>query len=103
TNNLADVIRRFAAGARNVALERPLAGNGRDSSVATPACLAADQSSPSQRAIREEELLALAHALAKLPDDQRTAIEMKHLQGYSVSAIAEAMNRSETAVGGLLG
>lgn len=101
-HNLADLVRRFGAEARNVARERSLEAQVHDSSARIGAWLAADQSSPSQHAAREEELLVLAAALAKLPPDQRIAVEMKHLHGSSVAQIAETMNRSETAVGGLL-
>jgi RNA polymerase sigma-70 factor, ECF subfamily len=101
-NNLADLARRFAAGGRDLARERPLDAQLAESSADLVGCLAADQSSPSERAVRAEELLALAGALTRLPEDQRLAVEMKHLQGHSVAAIAEALSRSETAVGGLL-
>ena len=36
------------------------------------------------------------------PTRQRSAVAMKHLQGLSVAEIAGLMQRSETAIGGLL-
>jgi RNA polymerase sigma-70 factor (ECF subfamily) len=102
TNNLADLARRFGAQARDVGRERSLDDRLRESSARLGLWLAGHQSSPSQHARSAEDLLALAEALARLPADQRRAVEMKHLHGDSVAAIAAALGRSETAVGGLL-
>jgi RNA polymerase sigma-70 factor (ECF subfamily) len=101
-NNLIDLARRYTAEARDVGREQPLEAQLHESSARLAKWLAAEQSSPSERAAREEELLLLAAALGRLPEDQRLAVEMKHLQGYTVAEIAEALGRSETAVGGLL-
>lgn len=101
-HNLADAARRYGAAARDVTLERSLEAALEESSAALRACLASDESSPSNHAVREEQLLRLARALAGLPEDQRAVIELKHLHGYSLAVIAEQLGRSETAVGGLL-
>lgn len=101
-NNLADAIRQFAAAGRDVGRERSLEEDVARSSARLGAFLAADQSSPSRRAVREEELLALAEALAGLPEDQRRAVELHHLQGLAVEEVAREMGKSEPAVGGLL-
>jgi RNA polymerase sigma-70 factor (ECF subfamily) len=97
-NTMADAVRRFGAQARNHNLERSL----EESSARLEQWLAADHSSPSEVAIRHENLLRLAESLALLPADQRTALEMLHLQDLSVDEISERMGRTPAAVGGLL-
>lgn len=101
-NNLNDVARKYGAAARNIALERSLDFALFDSSSGLRACLVLDDSSPSQHAAHEEELLRLAKALAQLPEDQRIVVELKHLHGYSLAEIGRELDRSETAIGGLL-
>ena len=101
-NTMTDAARKFAAGARDVYRERSLEGSLEESSARLEAWLAADQPSPDERLLRQERLLRLAAALARLPDDQRTALEMLHLQGHCVDEIAKQMDRSATAVAGVL-
>ncbi len=97
-NTLTDALRHFSAEARDLHLERSL----ENSSALLENWLAANDSSPSERAVRHEELLRLADALARLPADQRLAVELMHLKGHSVDEISQIMDRSATAVGGLL-
>ena len=58
-----------------------------ESSARIDAWLAAEGSSPSERAIHEERLVRLAEALASLPEDQRTAIELHHLKGVCLAEV----------------
>ena len=73
-----------------------------ESSARLEALLVADQSSPSQRAVKAEQLVDLATCLRSLPDDQRTALELRYLHGLSVAAVAEQMGRPPVSVTGLL-
>lgn len=64
--------------------------------------LAADHTSPSERAARNEQFERLAGALAELPDAQRIAVEMRYLQKMKLTEIARHMGRTEGAVSQLL-
>jgi len=101
-NTMAMAARRFATDARNLIRERSLEDALGESSAHLEGWLAADQSSPSERAVRHEQLLHLAQALARLPDEQRVAVELHHLQGWTVAEVAAHVGRSKPAVVGLL-
>ncbi|MDX1962110.1 MAG: sigma-70 family RNA polymerase sigma factor [Pirellulales bacterium] len=101
-NTLAMTLRRFSTEARDLARERNLLRDIEQSSSRVECFLAADQTSPSGKALRNEELLALATAINTLPEDQRRVIELHHLQGLPVSEVAELLDRSRPAVVGLL-
>jgi RNA polymerase sigma-70 factor (ECF subfamily) len=100
--NLAMAVRDFARAKRDVARERPLEAALEDSSARLDAWLAAEQSSPSQRAARNEDALRLAEALEQLPEAQREALVLQHWQGWSLARIGEHLGRSPEAVAGLL-
>jgi RNA polymerase sigma-70 factor (ECF subfamily) len=101
-STLADVAREFGAGKRDVGLEQSLEAALRQSSARLEGVLQAAPSSPSEHAVRQEALVRLAAALAELPGDQRTAVDLHHLQGCSVAEVAGQLGRSEAAVAGLL-
>jgi RNA polymerase sigma-70 factor (ECF subfamily) len=97
---LVDAVRRFGRqkGDRARSLEAAL----EQSSAKLEALLASEESNPSHGALRTERLIELAEALARLPEDQRTAVELRYLQGLAVPDVAERMGRSTVSVTGLL-
>ncbi|WP_161604561.1 sigma-70 family RNA polymerase sigma factor [Roseiconus nitratireducens] len=64
--------------------------------------LAAEQSTPSGRMIRQELADQLADAMATLLPDERAAITFKYIDGWKVNEIAEELGRSSDAIAGLL-
>jgi RNA polymerase sigma-70 factor (ECF subfamily) len=102
TNTLVDAIRGFEGARSDVALERPLEAALAQSSARLEALLQATPTSPSQQAMRHEQLLQLSAALAQLPEDQRLALELHYLRSCSVAEVAEQMSRTERSVAGLL-
>jgi RNA polymerase sigma-70 factor, ECF subfamily len=99
-STLAQAVRRFYRNEPERA--QSLEGAIEQSSTRLESWLAEDQSTPSQKAMRAEQLVLLARALAQLPGDQRTAIELHHFQGLSVPAAARRMNKTVASVTGLL-
>ena len=96
-NNLIDAVRKFAPARGDVSPDA-LA----QSSMRMAEWVAADHTSPSERADRNERFAHLAVALTGLPDSQRLAVEMRYLLGMKVAEIALALSRSEGAVSLLL-
>jgi RNA polymerase sigma-70 factor (ECF subfamily) len=99
---LADVVKHYERDRRAVDLERSLEADLGRSASGLAGWLAADQTSPSQRAERNEELLRLADALATLPEPQREVVMLKHLRGWTLQQIADHIGRSVPAVTSLL-
>jgi RNA polymerase sigma-70 factor, ECF subfamily len=99
---LADTLRHFEADKRAVELERSLEADLDRSASGLAGWLAADDTSPSERAVRNEELFRLAAALEALPEAQREVVVLKHLRGRTLQEIAEETGRSVAAVAGLL-
>ncbi|MCY2962921.1 MAG: sigma-70 family RNA polymerase sigma factor [Planctomycetota bacterium] len=100
--NLADAIRATHRAKRDVRRERSLEAEIDASFSQTENWLAANQSTPSQHAGRVDELLKLAERLSQLPDGQREAVTLHHLQGCSLAEVANHLQRTESAVAGLL-
>jgi RNA polymerase sigma-70 factor (ECF subfamily) len=101
-NNLADAVRGLARAKRDVTRERPLEAQVGDSFTRVEGWLAAIQPSPSQQAVRSEELLRLADALTSLLEPQREAIVLHHLQGLPLAEVGQQLDKSPAAVAGLL-
>ncbi len=100
--NLVDTLRHSGRAKRDIAREQSLNQELDRTCAQLASWLAAVQSSPSQQAVRNEELLRLASALEQLPEPQRSAVEHHHLHGFTLAQTAEQLGRSEAAVAGLL-
>jgi RNA polymerase sigma-70 factor (ECF subfamily) len=100
--NLANAVRDLRRAKRDVARERSLEAALDESSARLEGWLAAEQSSPSQRAERHERAVLLAEALEALPEAQRQAVVLRHWHGWSLAEIAGQLGCTTAAVTGLL-
>ena len=97
--NIQDTIRQNVyAQKRAIANEQSLDG----SQLGELAEGSGSAASPSQRAMQGEQAVQLANALQTLPEDQREAVRLRHLEGWSLAQLAEQFKRSEDAVAALL-
>jgi RNA polymerase sigma-70 factor (ECF subfamily) len=101
-HQLANAARDFHRAKREVARECSLEAALGQSSARLEGWLAANQSSPSQRAQRNEQLFRLAEALEQLPEAQREALTLHHLHGWTLEEVGQHLGRSAAAVAGLI-
>ncbi len=100
--NLLHAVRDLGRDRRDVHRERSLEVALDHSSARLEAWLAAEQSSPSQQAMRNEEALRLAEALDQLPEAQREALILQYWHGCSLAEIGTHLGRTPAAVAGLI-
>jgi RNA polymerase sigma-70 factor, ECF subfamily len=101
-HNVADALRAQGRQKRDVSHERSLELQMEESSAWLGDWLADQRSTPSEHARRHEQAILLADALARLPEHQREALVLRYWQGCSLEEIGVSLNRSTTAVAGLL-
>ena len=102
-NKLIDAQRRYGRKKRDAALERSCRETVEGSASRMLMLLPArEQTSPSEYVARRERGLILAAALESLPEDQRTAVELRYLGDSSLAEVAAYMNRTKPSVAGLL-
>jgi RNA polymerase sigma-70 factor (ECF subfamily) len=95
---LAKLVRHYErTGRRQIALERDMADELNRSAESMDARLV-QHSSPSQHAVRREQAVLLANALARLRLDHRDVVVLRHLEGLSFAEVAKRMGRSVDAV-----
>jgi RNA polymerase sigma-70 factor (ECF subfamily) len=101
-HTLADTVKHYHRDRRDIDLERSLEADLDQSSSSLASWLAADQTSPSQAAQRNEELLQLADALAELPEPMREVVILKHCRGQTLQQIADHLGKTVPSVASLL-
>jgi RNA polymerase sigma-70 factor (ECF subfamily) len=96
---LANLVRHYqGTQRRDVRLERRLAVELEQSSQALDRGLASPHSSPSQQAARREQSVLLAEALARLPQELRDLLILRHLEGLTFPEVARRLGRTVDVV-----
>ncbi len=101
-HTMADAARHLGRDKRNAAMERSLTQALDDSSADLARFLAGAEPTPSTQMMQDEQAVRLAEALARLPELQREALVLKHLEGCSVAQIGQQLQKSPASVASLL-
>ena len=101
SHNIADAVRSLRRLKRDIAKERRL-DRGKSSVVLAADWLASDQSTPSLCVHKSEQQVRLMAAINELPEAQREVVILHHLQGKTLAEVAKLIDRSTSAVAGLL-
>jgi RNA polymerase sigma-70 factor (ECF subfamily) len=100
-NNLRDEIDRWRTEGRDVHREKSLHAAAEDSSCRLRDWLAAEDSTPSEKLVKQEEALRVLEALAQLPEREREALILQQYHGWKLIQIAERLSCTANAVAGL--
>jgi RNA polymerase sigma-70 factor (ECF subfamily) len=96
---IANLVRHYVGTqARDVRREEGLEVNLDQSSRALDRGLFAIQGSPSQQAARREQGVLLAQALARLSDEYREVVVLRHLEELPFPEVAERMGKTVDSV-----
>ena len=101
-NTMANAIRDYTRDKRDVGLERSLEAALHDSSARLELWLASGDPPPGWLAERNELLLHLSEAMAKLPTVQQEIVVLRHCHGWQLADIAAHVGRSRASVASLL-
>jgi RNA polymerase sigma-70 factor (ECF subfamily) len=92
------VHRHYARHRRDVRLERSMNDPLDESAHLLDKAFVASQSSPSQIAVRREQVVQFANALERLPQSYRNVILLRHVQGLPFAEVARRLEKTVDAV-----
>lgn len=101
-NTGSNMIRQYKGTLRRDVQREQNLSDALDRSAAALSRLVSPGSTPSKGAVRREAAVVLADKLAELPDHYRQAIVLYHLEGLTVTEVAERLGRSPEATNSLL-
>jgi len=100
--NLMHASRDMTRDKRDVRREQAMQAAVNQSSLRLEQMLSGDESTPSIKAQRGEELFKMAESIEQLPDPQREALMLHYLEQHSLSEVAERLGKTRGAVAGLV-